>query len=179
MSNVIEFDSKVTEKDLLRFKFYHKYHTVSGMAEILLALILIVLAFISIGKVNVSYTLMVGVFGVFFLVFPSMDMKIRAKRQMQNVISFREKVHYKIDEAGITVSLGEVTETLGWDKIYKIRFDGRNVDIYMTTVNANIIPVRDFGGRAEEFVNMAGEYLKAFQVKVDLNKLKKFETNMA
>ena len=33
-NNVIEFDSKVTEKDLLRFKFYHKYHTISGMAEI-------------------------------------------------------------------------------------------------------------------------------------------------
>ena len=32
-NNVIEFDSKVTEKDLLRFKFYHKYHTISGMAE--------------------------------------------------------------------------------------------------------------------------------------------------
>ena len=27
-NNVIEFDSKVTEKDLLRFKFYHKYHTI-------------------------------------------------------------------------------------------------------------------------------------------------------
>ena len=42
-NNVIEFDSKVTEKDLLRFKFYHKYHTISGMAEIMLALIMIVL----------------------------------------------------------------------------------------------------------------------------------------
>ena len=50
MDSVIEFDSKVTEKDLLRFKFYHKYHTISGMAEILLALILIVLAVISAGK---------------------------------------------------------------------------------------------------------------------------------
>ena len=27
-NNVIEFDSKVTEKDLLRFKFYHKYHNI-------------------------------------------------------------------------------------------------------------------------------------------------------
>ena len=80
MDSVIEFDSKVTEKDLLRFKFYHKYHTISGMAEILLALILIVLAVISAGKVNVSYTLMVGVFGIFFLIFPSVDMKLRAKR---------------------------------------------------------------------------------------------------
>ena len=82
MNSVIEFDSKVTQKDLIRFKFYHKYHTVSGMAEILLALILIVLSVISAGKVNVSYTLMVGVFGVFFLVFPSADMILRAKRQM-------------------------------------------------------------------------------------------------
>ena len=45
-NNVIEFDSKVTEKDLLRFKFYHKYHTISGMAEIMLALIMIVLCVI-------------------------------------------------------------------------------------------------------------------------------------
>ena len=82
MDSVIEFDSKVTEKDLLRFKFYHKYHTISGMAEILLALILIVLAVISVGKVNASYTLMVGVFGIFFLIFPSVDMKLRARRRV-------------------------------------------------------------------------------------------------
>ena len=118
MDSVIEFDSKVTEKDLLRFKFYHKYHTISGMAEILLALILIVLAVISAGKVNVSYTLMVGVFGIFFLIFPSVDMKLRAKRQMKSVVTFKEKVHYRIDDSGITVCLGDITETLLWDKIY-------------------------------------------------------------
>ena len=83
-NNVIEFDSKVTEKDLLRFKFYHKYHTISGMAEIMLALIMIVLCVISIGRVNASYSLMVGVFGVFFLVFPSVDMKHRAKRHFRH-----------------------------------------------------------------------------------------------
>ena len=93
-NNVIEFDSKVTEKDLLRFKFYHKYHTISGMAEIMLALIMIVLCVISIGRVNASYSLMVGVFGVFFLVFPSVDMKHRAKRQMEKVVTFKEQVHY-------------------------------------------------------------------------------------
>ena len=53
-NNVIEFDSKVTEKDLLRFKFYHKYHTISGMAEIMLALIMIVLCVISIGMVDTN-----------------------------------------------------------------------------------------------------------------------------
>ena len=168
MNSVIEFDSKVTQKDLIRFKFYHKYHTVSGMAEILLALILIVLSVISAGKVNV---LMVGVFGVFFLVFPSADMILRAKRQMQSVVTFKEKVHYRIDDSGITVSLGDVTETLSWDKIYKIKFDGRSIDVYMTTVNANIIPVRDFNGKAVDFVNMAKEHLKAFQVKVNADKL--------
>ena len=167
MNSVIEFDSKVTQKDLIRFKFYHKYHTVSGMAEILLALILIVLSVISAGKVNVSYTLMVGVFGVFFLVFPSADMILRAKRQMQSVVTFKEKVHYRIDDSG----LGDVTETLSWDKIYKIKFDGRSIDVYMTTVNANIIPVRDFNGKAVDFVNMAKDHLKAFQVKVNTDKL--------
>ena len=91
MDNVIEFDSKVTEKDLLSFKFYHKYHTVSGIAEILLALILIVLAVMSAGKVNISYTLMVGVFGVFFLIFPEnfsvyigFNCKMLAERAVRN-----------------------------------------------------------------------------------------------
>lgn len=177
MDNVIEFDSKVTEKDLLSFKFYHKYHTVSGIAEILLALILIVLAVMSAGKVNISYTLMVGVFGVFFLIFPSLDMKLRAKRQMISVVTFREKVHYRMDASGITVSLGDVTEVLSWDKIYRIKFDGRNIDIYLTTINATIIPVRDFDGRAEEFINLAKQHLQAFQVKVNADKLAKQHNN--
>lgn len=172
-NNVIEFDSKVTEKDLLRFKFYHKYHTISGMAEIMLALIMIVLCVISIGRVNASYSLMVGVFGVFFLVFPSVDMKHRAKRQMEKVVTFKEQVHYRIDNKGITVSLNDVTETLGWDKIYRIKFDGANIDVYMTTVNANIIPVRDFNGRADEFIRMAQQHLKPFQIKVDVKKMNK------
>ena len=164
MDSVIEFDSKVTEKDLLRFKFYHKYHTISGMAEILLALILIVLAVISAGKVNASYTLMVGVFGIFFLIFPSVDMKLRARRQMKSVVTFKEKVHYRIDDS-------DITETLLWDKIYKIKFDGRNIDVYMTTVNANIIPVRDFNGKAADFIALAKKHLKPFQVKVNTDRL--------
>ena len=99
-------------------------------------------------------------------------MILRAKRQMQSVVTFKEKVHYRIDDSGITVSLGDVTETLSWDKIYKIKFDGRSIDVYMTTVNANIIPVRDFNGKAVDFVNMAKrEHLKAFQVKVNTDKL--------
>ena len=163
-NNAIEFDSKVTEKDLLRFKFYHKYHTISGMAEIMLALIMIVLCVISIGRVNASYSL---------IVFPSVDMKHRAKRQMEKVVTFKEQVHYRIDNKGITVSLNDVTETLGWDKIYKIKFDGANIDVYMTTVNANIIPVRDFNGRADEFIRMAQQHLKPFQIKVDVKKMNK------
>ena len=66
MDSVIEFDSKVTEKDLLRFKFYHKYHTISGMAEILLALILIVLAVISAGKVIHSWLVCLEYFFLYF-----------------------------------------------------------------------------------------------------------------
>ena len=85
----------------------------------------------------------------------------------------KEQVHYRIDNKGITVSLNDVTETLGWDKIYKIKFDGANIDVYMTTVNANIIPVRDFNGRADEFIRMAQQHLKPFQIKVDVKKMNK------
>lgn len=46
---------------------------------------------ISAGKVNVSYTLMVGVFGIFFLIFPSVDMKLRAKRQRRVLLHLRKK----------------------------------------------------------------------------------------
>ena len=98
-------------------------------------------------------------------------MKLRAKRQMKSVVTFKEKVHYRIDDSGITVSLGDITETLLWDKIYKIKFDGRNIDVYMTTVNANIIPVRDFNGKAADFIELAKKHLKPFQVKVNTDRL--------
>ena len=43
----------------------------------------------------------------------------------------------------------------------------------MTTVNANFIPVRDFNGRADEFIRMAQQHLKPFQIKVDVKKMNK------
>ena len=92
---------------------------------------------------------------------------------MEMVVTVKEQLHYRIDNKGITVSLNDVTETLGWDKIYKIKFDGANIDVYMTTVNANIIPVRDFNGRADEFIRMAQQHLKPFQIKVDVKKMNK------
>lgn len=173
MKEVIEFDSRVTQKDLVGFKFYHKYHSGSGIMELLLALVLIVLCVISAGRVRASYTAMVGVFGVFFLVFPSVELRLRAKRQMEKVSMFKETVSYKITEEKITISLGDVTENLSWDNIYKIKFDGNCFDIYITSINANIIPVRDMKGDAMDFVEMAEKKLKPFQVKVNKNKLRK------
>lgn len=173
MDNVLEFDSKVTQGDLIHFKFYHKYHTVSGICEILLALVLIVICIMSVGKVNITYTLMTGFLGVFFLVFPPFDMVMRAKRQMQKVVIFKEKVHYKVTDEKISISLGEVTEDLPWDNIYKVKFDGRSIDVYLTGVNANIIPVRDMGEAAERFVEMAKGKLKPFQIKINTKKLGK------
>ena len=43
--------------------------------------------------------------------------------------------------------------------------------IFMTTVNANIIPARDFNGKAADFIELAKKHLKPFQVKVNTDRL--------
>jgi hypothetical protein len=168
-----EFETNINESDLMDFKVYHNYHSVGGVAGLLFGIIALVICVVSINQVNISYTLMMGFFGIFFTVYTPIGMKLKVKKQVKSVAAFREPVKYTVTEEKIVLQQGEVTEEMLWDDIFKIKCTGKSLILYITSVRANIIPLRDIKDQAEAFLQIAEKKLKPFQIKVNKNKLAK------
>lgn len=161
-----EFETNITEQDLMNFKVYHNYHSIGGVAGLLFGIIALFICVVSIGQVNISYTLMMGFFGLFFTVYTPIGMKLKVKQQMKSVAAFREPVRYIVTEDKIVLQQGDITEEMFWDDIFKIKSTGKSLILYITSVRANIIPLRDIGAGADSFLEIARKKLKPFQIQV-------------
>lgn len=162
-----EFQAKIGEKDLMDFKVYHNYHSISGVAALLFGIIALVICVISIRQVNISYTLMMGFFGLFFTVYTPISMKLKVRQQIRTIAAFKEPMKYTVTEEKITLTQGAVSEDLLWDDIFKMKCTGRSLVLYITAVRANIIPLECLGMEAENFISIAEKKLKPFQMKFD------------
>ena len=168
-----EFQTQITEQDLMNFKLYHNYHSVGGVAGLLFGIIALFICVVSIGQVNISYTLMMGFFGLFFTVYTPVSMKMKVKKQIKSVAAFKEPVRYTVTEEKIVLKQGDITEEMLWDDIFQIKCTGKSLVLYITSIRANIIPLRDIGKEAENFLNIAAKKLRPFQIKVKRSKLRK------
>ncbi len=176
MTNTLEFDSKVSKKDLIDFKLYHNFHSFNGWFGVVAGIVFLVFGTISINKTTTTYTLMLYLFAVMFGLYPILNMILSANKQSKMEV-FANPMHYKVTTEKLTLSQGQLTEDLTWDNIYKIKFSGKNLLIYINTTRANILTVDTMNEKSLEFVNIAKTKLKPFQIKVNESKLKKVVNN--
>ena len=118
---------------------------------------------------------MMGFFGLFFTVYTPIGMKLKVKQQMKTVAAFKEPVRYTVTEEKILLQQGAVTEEMLWEDIFKIKCTGKSLVLYITSVRANIIPLRDIGDELDAFLTIAEKKLKDVykrQVQVLLKYLK-------
>ena len=157
----VEFTAEVTESDLMNFKLYHNYHSVGGVAGFLFGVVALIICGFSIANdLNISYILMMGFFGLFFTVYTPIGMKLKVKQQIKANPAFNKPIKYT------------VTQELTWDDIFKITCTGKNLILYITSVRANIIPLKCIGSDLDTFLKIAQTKLKPFQIKVNKNKIK-------
>lgn len=161
----VEFVTDIQMNDLMDFKIYHNYHSFSGLATVLFGVIMIVISCVSIGRFNIAYTLMTGFFGFFFTIYTPIGIYLKVKKQIKTIPAFKEPVKYTVTNKKIALSQGDVTEDLLWSDIYKIKFTGKNMVLYITSINANIIPLRCVDNCLKDFLEIIREQLKPYQVK--------------
>ena len=173
MKDVVEFDSQVTEKSLNDFKRYHNLHSAGGIFQYVFAVFVLVMSGLGIYfKMSGQYISMMGLFGGFMLLYPSINMRQNTKKQMKKVEAFKAPLHYVVSEEGIVVSLDDNAEEVSWDQIYKIVFTGKNLVLYLNAVRANVLTLDTMRDSATDFVALSRKKLEPFQVKVNDNKLK-------
>ncbi len=159
----IEFDVTLTEQDMYRFSMYHNYTGFQGIFSILIALAAFVMAVVTKGEVETVYTVLYIVFGIVFLAYVPLSLRLAVKRQFKLSKQLQNTLHYVVDEDGITVTQNEESATLPWKQVYKITATKSNVLIYSTRVNAFIIPRKILGNQYETLKEIAGKNLEKFR----------------
>lgn len=162
----IEFDIKITDKDMYRFNMHHAYTGFQGIFATVIGIAVLIVACVTLGKVDTVYTLLYFLFGIIFLIYTPVSLWMRSKRQMLVSPVLKETLHYSVDEQGVHVSVGEQTADLKWDMIYKIVTTKSNLLIYSTRVNAYVIPLEQLGSRYEAVKKLAEQKLEKYRLRM-------------
>lgn len=162
----MEFDIKITERDMYRFNMHHAYTGFQGIFATVIGIAVLVVAFATFGKVETVYSLLYVLFGIIFLIYTPVSLKLRSKRQILVSPVLKETLHYKLDEKGVHASVGEQTADLPWDMIYKMISTKSNLLIYSSRVNAYVIPLEQLGSQYEAVKELAGQKLENYRLRM-------------
>ena len=162
----IEFDIKLTSKDMYRFNLYQTYTGFQGWFSIIFSIVILALSVITYGDVTLNYTLLYAAFGIIFLVYMPVSLWMRSKRSLAASEVLRNTLHYEVGEKGCTVSQGEASAELLWEQIYKMTATKSNVLVYSSRINAYVIPREQLGDKYADLAKIANEKLPKYRVKM-------------
>lgn len=162
----LEFDIKLTAKDMYRFNMYQAYSGFQGWFSILISIGLFVLAGVTFGETEGSRTMLYIIFGVIFLFYTPLALSVRSKHSIASSEVLSGSLHYRVDEKGFTVSQGDASAELPWGNIYKMAATKNNVLVYSNRTNAYIIPRSQLMDRYGRLVELANKKLPKYRVKM-------------
>ena len=162
----MEFDIKLKPKDMYRFNMYQTYSGFQGIFSIIIAIVIFVVAGMTYGGIDLSYTVIYIAFGIIFLFYMPVTLWLRSKHALAASEVLRKPLHYLVDEKGFTVSQGEESAVLPWEQIYKMVATKSNVLVYSTRINAYIIPREQITAQYAQLAQIAVEKLPKYRVKM-------------
>lgn len=155
----IEFDVKMTTNKMYDYMLRHTFTSFSGIVGEMLGILLVVGFFVT-GK---WLYLPAGIVVVFY---QPVSLYMRSKKQVVSNEVFKTPLHYVLDDKGITVSSGENTDSLEWDKMYRAVSTMRSIVLYTTRVNACIFPKEDLGDQKDDVIKMICTHMDPKQVNI-------------
>ncbi len=162
----MQFDIKLRSQDMYRFNMYQTYTGFHGWFSIIVSIIIFVVAGLTYGGLDITYTVLYIAFGIIFLLYMPVTLWLRSKSALAASEVLRGTLHYLVDENGFTVSQGEESANLPWDQIYKMVATKSNVLVYSTRINAYIIPREQLGEQYKELAKIANEKLPKHRAKM-------------
>lgn len=162
----IEFDIKLTSKDMYRFNLYQTYTGFQGWFSIIFSIVTLALSVITYGDVTLNYTAMYVCFGIILLIYTPISLWLRSKRSLTASEVLRGTLHYEIGEKGFKVSQGEASAELPWEQIYRMVATKSNILVYTNRINAYVIPREQLGDKYDNVAEIANEKLPKYRVKM-------------
>lgn len=162
----VEFDITLTSKDMYRFNMYQVYSGFHGWFSIIVSIIIFVVAGLTYGELEITYTILYIAFGIIFLVYMPVSLFLRSKHSLAASEVLSKPLHYTVGEEGFTVSQGEAKAELPWKQIYKMVSTKNYVLVYSNRTNAYVIPRAQLGEKYPVLAKIAADKLEKYRVKM-------------
>ena len=104
--------------------------------------------------------------GLALLLYLPWVLFIKSRQQILNNPVFKETLHYRLDEDGLTITQGEAEEKQGWGDMHKAVSTGRSIILYTSKANATIFPKRQLGDQKTAVVEMISTHMPPARVKI-------------
>lgn len=113
----MQFDIKLKSQDMYRFNMYQTYTGFHGWFSIIVSIIIFIVAGLTYGGLDITYTVLYIAFGIIFLLYMPVTLWLRSKSALAASEVLRGTLHYLVDENGFTVSQGggECKPSMGSD----------------------------------------------------------------
>ena len=156
---MLEYDVKITDKELYDYMMVHSYNSASGIMGSCLGGLMVVVALM-----NGHWIYLIC--GVVLLLYLPFNLKIKSKQQILNNPSFKESLHYRLDDEGITISQGEQSQSQKWSDMYKAISTGKSIIVYTSKVSATIFPRKQLGDDVIKVIEMISTHMSPKKVKI-------------
>lgn len=155
----LEFDVKITPNDLYDYMMFHTYSGMSGIVGTVCGLFLIVVYLM-------GYQIWYLIAGLIVILYLPWTLFLRSRKQYLANASFKQPLHYLINDEGITISQGEVSETQSWENMYKAVSTFGSIVVYTSRVNASIFPKRELMDKKMPLIKMISTHMEPKKVKI-------------
>lgn len=157
--NELEFDVQIKSSDLYDYMLRHSYHSVQGLLGSCVGVLAI---FLFLNNHQVLYLIM----GVIILLYLPWTLYLKSGQQAMSNPAFKQPLHYTLNEEGIFVSQGEVTEGQKWADMYRAISTSKNIIVYTNKVNACIFPHRELGDRQTTVIQYISTHMDPKKVNI-------------
>lgn len=155
----VEFDVQMTSADLYDYMLHHTFTSPSGLIGAVAGALMIVAGFAGSGA-------LCTIAGIVILLYLPAALFMRSKQQFLSNPAFRQPLHYRMDEEGITVSQGEHEECCKWEDMQKAISTMRSIVLYTSAVNATILPKKAMGEKTTTVIGVISTHMPPKKVKI-------------
>lgn len=154
-----EFDVKMTTAALYDYNMYHTYTSTSGIIGSVAGAIFLVLF----AAYMQPYYLIAG---VVILLYTPITLYVNSSKQVKLNPMFKNPIHYKMDDEGVTVSSGDEELKVEWDKMIKAQSTNQSILLYTGKKSAWVFPKKDMGEHRYELIEAISTHMPPEKVKI-------------
>lgn len=152
--NQIEFDVKLTTKDLYAFSMRHTYVGPSGVFSLIISLGSWIVCALRFSSLDNTARLALFIIGCLFTIVQPVMLYFKSGAQARRSKDINASIHYCLTEEGILISQGEQEAQVKWSDVRKSIVLAKSAYLYMSPVRAFIFPKEQCGEKYSEICQM-------------------------